>query len=106
VPLYSSAAFAMAPEVANAHHRAYLLHDEAARLHLLRDFYQPLVALRDETVGFGVSLIKAGLRLRGAPVGSVRPPLVDPTTDQLNRLAMILEAGEELARRYAPVIAR
>ena len=56
----------------------------------------PLVQLRDETPGFGVSLIKTGLRLGGLAVGSVRAPLVDPTSEQEERLAAILAAGRAL----------
>ena len=96
IPLYSSAAFAMIPEVANAYYRAYVEGDETRRVELLDGFYSPLVALRDETPGFGVSLIKTGLRLGGLPVGSVRPPLVDPTPAQEARLAEVLEAGRAL----------
>lgn len=96
IPLYSSAAFAMIPEVANAYYRAYTAGDEDRRLALLDGFYAPLVALRDETPGFGVSLIKTGLRLGGLPVGGVRAPLVDPTPDQERRLAEILDAGRAL----------
>lgn len=96
MPLYSSAAFAMIPEVANAFYRAYVDGDEARREQILDAFYTPLVALRDETPGFGVSLIKAGLRLGGLPVGGVRAPLVDPTPDQEARLSRILEAGRAL----------
>ncbi|MDL5351748.1 5-dehydro-4-deoxyglucarate dehydratase [Microbacterium sp. zg-YB36] len=96
IPLYSSAAFAMIPEVANAYYRAYCDGDEPRRLALLDGFYAPLVALRDETPGFGVSLIKAGLRLGGLPVGNVRAPLVDPTPAQEARLAEILHAGRAL----------
>ena len=55
--------------------------------------------LRDETPGFGVSLIKAGLRLRGLDVGWVRPPLVDPTPAQEARLGAILDDGLALAER-------
>lgn len=96
MPLYSSAAFAMIPEVANAYYRAYIDGDEERRTALLDGFYTPLVALRDETPGFGVSLIKAGLRLSGLPVGSVRAPLVDPTPEQEAKLIGILEAGRAL----------
>ena len=96
IPLYSSAAFAMIPEVANAYYRAYVEGDDGRRLALLDGFYRPLVTLRDETPGFGVSLIKAGLRLQGLAVGSVRAPLVDPTAEQEARLAAILEAGRAL----------
>ncbi|WP_314425136.1 5-dehydro-4-deoxyglucarate dehydratase [uncultured Microbacterium sp.] len=96
VPLYSSAAFAMAPDIANAYYRAYADGDEERRLSLLDGFYRPLVELRDETPGFGVSLIKTGLRLSGLAVGSVRAPLVDPTPEQEARLAEILAAGRAL----------
>jgi 5-dehydro-4-deoxyglucarate dehydratase len=96
MPLYSSAAFAMIPEVANAYYLAYAAGDEERRLEILDGFYTPLVALRDETPGFGVSLIKAGLRLGGLPVGGVRAPLVNPTPDQERRLAEILAAGRAL----------
>lgn len=97
IPLYSSAAFAMAPEIAKAYYDAYVSGDEARRNALLEGFYAPLVRLRDQTPGFGVSLIKAGLRLGGLPVGSVRPPLVDPSEDQLLQLKAILAKGYELA---------
>jgi 5-dehydro-4-deoxyglucarate dehydratase len=96
VPLYSSAAFAMIPEVALAYFEAYQAGDEPRRHELLSGFYLPLVTLRDQTPGFGVSLIKAGLRLGGLPVGSVRPPLVDPTAAQEAQLAEILDAGRRL----------
>ncbi|WP_435527607.1 5-dehydro-4-deoxyglucarate dehydratase [Microbacterium aurantiacum] len=96
IPLYSSAAFAMIPEVANAYYRAYVDGDEERRLALLDGFYAPLVALRDERPGFGVSLVKAGLRLGGLSVGSVRAPLVDPSPAQEARLADILAAGRAL----------
>lgn len=97
MPLYSSAAFAMAPEVANAHYRAYAAGDEARRRELLERFYRPLVALRDAVPGYGVSLVKAGVRLGGLPVGGVRPPLVDPSPEHLAELERILAVGAELA---------
>lgn len=96
VPRYSSAVFAMAPEIATAFHGALRRGDEALRTRLLSEFLLPLVALRDETPGFAVSLIKTGLRLAGAPVGGVRPPLTDPTPDQERRLADLLEAGRRV----------
>lgn len=96
IPLYSSAAFAMIPEVATAYYDAYMSGDEDRRLQLLDGFYAPLVALRDETPGFGVSLIKTGLRLGGLAVGGVRAPLVDPTAEQTERLARILDDGRAL----------
>jgi 5-dehydro-4-deoxyglucarate dehydratase len=99
IPLYSSAAFAMAPEIAVAYYDAYIGGDEVRRQDLLNGFYGPLVRLRDQTPGFGVSLIKAGLRLNGLAVGSVRPPLVDPSETQLVELKNILDQGYELVRK-------
>lgn len=101
MPLYSSAAFAMAPEIALEHYDAYSSGDEERRLAVLDAFYAPLVRLRDQTPGFGVSLIKAGLRLGGLPVGSVRPPLVDPTPAQLDELERILEVGHRFVEARA-----
>lgn len=96
VPMYSSAVFAMAPEIAVAFYRALEAEDAATTRRLLDGFYTPLVRLRDETPGFAVSLIKAGLRVSGLSAGSVRPPLVDPTAEQEARLADLLTRGREL----------
>ncbi|CAM01281.1 dihydrodipicolinate synthase [Saccharopolyspora erythraea] len=65
---------------------------------LLAGFHLPLVALRDETPGFAVSLVKAGARLRGQKVGGVRPPLGEPTADQLGRLERVVADGLALVR--------
>ena len=101
VPLYSSAAFAMAPAIATAYYDAYTAGDEPLRLRILREFYLPLTTLRDETPGFGVALVKAGLRLQGVPVGGVRPPLSDPDPRQEAELARILARGADLAAELA-----
>lgn len=96
VPLYSSAVFAMAPDIANGFYRAYRDGDEERQRRLLDGFYAPLVRLRDETPGFAVALIKAGLRLGGLEVGPVRPPLADPDTRQTERLRELLALGRDL----------
>ncbi|WP_285026257.1 5-dehydro-4-deoxyglucarate dehydratase [Plantibacter sp. ME-Dv--P-122b] len=93
IPLYSSASFAMAPAIADAFYRAYRDDDQTSMERLLTGYYAPLVRLRDETPGFGVSLIKAGIRREGLPVGPVRAPLVDPSPAQLERLGSIIDAG-------------
>ena len=54
------------------------------------------MALRDQVPGYAVSLIKAGVRLGGLPVGGVRAPLVDPTPEQEAALADLLARGREL----------
>ncbi|MEU0389257.1 5-dehydro-4-deoxyglucarate dehydratase [Streptomyces chartreusis] len=96
VELYSSAVFAFAPEIALAFHRALAEGDEALVSRLLDEFYGPLVALRDEVPGYAVSLVKAGVTLRGLDVGGVRAPLLDPTPEHLARLAKLLDHGLEV----------
>jgi 5-dehydro-4-deoxyglucarate dehydratase len=93
VARYSSAVHCFAPEIAMRFHRALTEGDEAVMDTLLAGFYLPLVALRDETPGFAVSLVKAAARLRGDKVGTVRPPLVEPTPAQIDRLGKIVERG-------------
>jgi 5-dehydro-4-deoxyglucarate dehydratase len=93
VPAYSSAVHAFAPEIAGAFFRALRAGDDETTEQLLRRFYLPLVELRDLGQGYAVSLVKAAARLRGARVGPVRAPLVDPGRDHLERLEQILEAG-------------
>lgn len=93
---YSSAVHCFAPDIAHAFHRALGSDDVATTDALLRGFYLPLVALRDETPGFAVSLVKAGARLRGDKVGSVRPPLRDPEPEQVARLEQIIADGHDV----------
>jgi 5-dehydro-4-deoxyglucarate dehydratase len=96
VDLYSSAVFAFAPEIALAFHRALAEDDDALVSRLLDEFYGPLVALRDEVPGYAVSLVKAGVTLRGLDVGSVRAPLLDPTPEHVARLSKLLDHGLEV----------
>ncbi|MDA8438837.1 MAG: 5-dehydro-4-deoxyglucarate dehydratase [Propionibacterium sp.] len=95
VALYSSAVFAFAPEIAMAFYDALEAGDTDTVEGLVDVFYAPFVRLRHRREGYAISLIKAGLRLRGVPVGSVRPPLSDPSADDLDRLRAITEAGLE-----------
>jgi 5-dehydro-4-deoxyglucarate dehydratase len=104
IPLYSSAVFAMAPDIANAFYAAYVAGDEVARERLLREFYRPLVALRDQVPGYAVALVKAGVRLGGLPVGGVRAPLLDPTPEHEARLAELLAHARELTAESALAI--
>jgi 5-dehydro-4-deoxyglucarate dehydratase len=97
VTLYSSAVFAFAPEIALAFHKAVTGDDEVLVQRLLTDFYLPLVELRDRVPGYAVSLVKAGVRLRGLAVGGVRAPLVDPSAEDLRELERILAIGLEIA---------
>ncbi|MEU2334554.1 5-dehydro-4-deoxyglucarate dehydratase [Streptomyces sp. NPDC013172] len=96
VPAYSSAVHAFAPEIADAFFAALRGGDHDAVDKLLRDFYVPLVELRDRVPGYAVSLVKAAARLRGRPVGPVRAPLTDPSPADLADLRTLLAAGLDL----------
>ncbi|MEV8565150.1 5-dehydro-4-deoxyglucarate dehydratase [Streptomyces sp. NPDC051322] len=96
VPAYSSAVHAFAPEIAGACFTALRDGDDAEVDNLLRDFYVPLVELRDRMPGYAVSLVKAAARLRGLPVGPVRAPLTDPGPADLGELEKILDHGLSL----------
>jgi 5-dehydro-4-deoxyglucarate dehydratase len=93
VGLYSSAVFCFAPEVSLAFYRAVTGDDTATVHRLLVGFFHPLVRLRDTTPGYAVSLVKAGVRLRGLDVGGVRAPLTDPPPEHVAELRRILDAG-------------
>ncbi|MET9354444.1 5-dehydro-4-deoxyglucarate dehydratase [Streptomyces sp. NPDC006617] len=96
VPAYSSAVHAFAPEIANAFLAALHGGDTGTVDKLLRDFYVPLVELRDRVPGYAVSLVKAAARLRGCPVGPVRAPLTDPAPADLAALKTLLTTGLDL----------
>ncbi|MEU6380489.1 5-dehydro-4-deoxyglucarate dehydratase [Streptomyces sp. NPDC046909] len=96
VPLYSSAVFCFAPEIALAFHGALDSGDLGLANRLLDGFYRPFVELRAQGRGYAVALVKAGVRLRGLDVGEVRPPLHEPAEDHVKRLADIIERGYAL----------
>jgi 5-dehydro-4-deoxyglucarate dehydratase len=93
VTLYSSATFAIAPELALAFYNALERDDEPQIAALLREFYHPLVRLRDTVPGYAVSLIKAGVTMEGIDAGPVRPPLIMPSAQDVDELSRIIAAG-------------
>ncbi|MGQ4362558.1 5-dehydro-4-deoxyglucarate dehydratase [Streptomyces sp. SAS_272] len=96
IDLYSSAVFCFAPEIALAFHRALADGDDRTVHRLLDGFYRPFVELRARGRGYAVSLVKAGVRLRGLEVGEVRPPLHEPGEDHVKQLAQVIERGYAL----------
>jgi 5-dehydro-4-deoxyglucarate dehydratase len=93
VPLYSSATFAFAPDLALAFYDALETGNDALANALLREFFHPLVRLRDTVPGYAVSLVKAGVALEGLSAGPVRAPLIMPTADDVTELRAIIAAG-------------
>ncbi|MFG2652609.1 5-dehydro-4-deoxyglucarate dehydratase [Streptomyces sp. NPDC048436] len=93
VKLYSSAAFAFAPDVSLAFHRAIEEADHHRIDALQRTFFHPLVRLRQRVPGYAVGLVKAGVTLSGVKAGPVRPPLTSLTEPETEKLAAIIAEG-------------
>ncbi|MEU0083720.1 5-dehydro-4-deoxyglucarate dehydratase [Streptomyces sp. NPDC006274] len=98
ITLYSSAAFAFAPDIALAFHRALGSGDDKTVNRLLDGFFVPLVELRNQGRGYAVSLVKAGVRLEGLDVGPVRPPLTEPDDRHIEALAALVTQGRALLK--------
>jgi 5-dehydro-4-deoxyglucarate dehydratase len=96
---YSSAVFNFVPPVAWAFYDALVKSDGPAMDRLLEAFYRPLADLRDHRKGYAVSLIKAGMRAVGKPAGPVRPPLVNCSPEEEEKLKAIIADGLAAARR-------
>lgn len=90
VTTYSSALLSFWPEVSIGFYRALRAGDSSAADHLLKRAILPFAEMRNRGVGYAVSLVKTGARLRGLPVGSVRSPLADPKPDHQTALAGLL----------------
>ncbi|MGH8879633.1 MAG: dihydrodipicolinate synthase family protein, partial [Stackebrandtia sp.] len=106
VDTYSSASLCFVPDIASAFYRAYTTNDEALTRLLLAEFYLPFAALRGQVPGYAVSLVKAGARMAGLPMGTVRPPLVEPSAEHLERLSEIIDAGRKALASYRTESAR
>jgi 5-dehydro-4-deoxyglucarate dehydratase len=76
---YSSALLNFVPEIASEFYSAFCANDAVTMNSTLDRAVLPFVEIRNRRAGYAVSLVKAGARLRGLAVGSVRPPLADPT---------------------------
>lgn len=100
VPLYSSAVFAFAPDLALAFNRAFEAEDEEAVEWLLREFFIPFTRIRDRQLGYHVSLVKAAATIDGHSLGGVRSPLTAPLAADLEDLQDLLStARTALAER-------
>jgi 5-dehydro-4-deoxyglucarate dehydratase len=90
---YSSAMYNFVPEFALAFYRDVRAQDHAAVTEKLRRFVLPYLDIRDRTKGYGVSIVKAGLKVVGRDLGSVRAPLQDLTEQDLADLGALVDAA-------------
>ena len=98
---YSPGGIEFVPEIAWCFDHALERGDDAEIDRLIDGFYRPYTELRNQVPGYGVALIKAGLRLRGKPCGGLRPPLVDPTAEHQAQLGALIPQGLSLVRGRA-----
>lgn len=94
VSTYSSALFNFLPEFALDFYTKVRANDTAAVSESLRTFVLPYLDIRDRENGFGVSIVKAGLRAIGRDNGGVRPPLRDLNENELWDLRELIETND------------
>ena len=93
VTTYSSAVFNFVPELAQRFYAALRAGDTKTTDSILKNFFFPLTTLRNRRKGYAVSIIKAGLEVRGRKAGPVRPPLVDLTAGEMDDLKALVDAN-------------
>ncbi|MEJ8812520.1 5-dehydro-4-deoxyglucarate dehydratase [Variovorax ureilyticus] len=89
-PVYSSAVFNFIPKTAMEFYRAVATDDTATQHRLLRDFFMPYLAIRNQGQGYAVSIVKAGAKIVGHDAGPVRTPLTDLKGDEYEALATLI----------------
>ena len=90
-PVYSSAVFNFIPKTAMEFYKAHAADDAATCNRLIRDFFLPYIALRNQGQGYAVSIVKAGATLAGHSAGPVRPPLSDLKSAEVEQLRVLME---------------
>src|SRR5699024_10925037 len=91
---YSSAMYNFVPEFALEFYRDVRNQDRGSVNEKLNRFVLPYLEIRDRGQGFGVSIVKAGLRAVGRNAGPVRPPLQELNDKDLADLEdLIRKAG-------------
>jgi 5-dehydro-4-deoxyglucarate dehydratase len=90
---YSSAMYNFVPEFALAFYRDVRAQDHAAVTEKLNRFVLPYLDIRNRVRGYGVSIIKGGLRAVGRDIGPVRPPLQDLTEQDVADLSALLDTA-------------
>ena len=88
---YTSSISAVAPKLSIRLHELGAAGDAAALNQLVNDHVVPLYALRTKRKGYEVSAMKAILDMLGLKGGPVRPPLVDVTGAERDKLKAILD---------------
>lgn len=102
---YSSAMFNFAPEFALDFYAAVRRQDRAAVTEKLNSFVLPYSKIRERVAGYGVSIVKGGLKVIGRDCGPVRPPLQNLTEADLQDLEQVMSAAGIRLDRTASAVA-
>ena len=89
-PVYSSAVFNFIPKTAMAFYQAQVDGDIATTNRLIRDFFLPYIALRNQGDGYAVAIVKAGATAVGHTAGPVRPPLSELHPAEFDALSALI----------------
>ena len=89
-PVYSSAVFNFIPRTATLFYNAHHAGDRATTERLIREFFLPYIALRNQGQGYAVSIVKAGATLVGHTAGPVRPPLSGLKPAEIDQLGQLI----------------
>ena len=89
-PVYSSAVFNFIPKTAMQFYQALRADDFDTTQRLIREFFLPLIKIRNRQSGYAVSMIKAGAKIVGHDAGPVRPPLSELSSKDYQDLAALI----------------
>lgn len=90
---YSSAMYNFVPEFAVEFYADVRRQDRVAVTEKLNRFVLPYLDIRDRVKGYGVSIVKGGLKAVGRDAGPVRPPLQDMTAQDIQDLSDLIDAA-------------
>ncbi|GAA3704479.1 5-dehydro-4-deoxyglucarate dehydratase [Zhihengliuella alba] len=90
---YSSAMYNFVPEFALEFYADVRRQDRVAVTEKLNRFVLPYLDIRDRVKGYGVSIVKGGLKAVGRDAGSVRPPLQDLAEQDLADLTALIDTA-------------
>jgi 5-dehydro-4-deoxyglucarate dehydratase len=94
VTTYSSAIYNFMPQWALSFYDAVRAKDHAKVMQGLKEFVLPYIAIRNESKGYAVSIVKAGMTAIGRSAGPVRAPLTELSPDQFARLKRLIDTAK------------
>lgn len=97
---YSSAMFNFVPDFALNFYRDVRAQNTEAVQERLKNFVLPYLNIRDRGQGYGVSIVKGGLKVQGRDCGPVRAPLQNLTEQDLQDLKNLIDSSGAGAEKH------